>query len=188
MLGFAAAGASALVVVAAVGVAIYAWKLAAERDRLEEQLTRPRAEDPALQAARDELHGKQRELELARKRIDELLAGARSDAELQSCRDTLAEARTKLGVAENRASDLSSSVVNYQNQLSTATRFKVDVEARYTSELQIRRSVETERDDLRRTNTKLGDEISRREKHQKLLCDELRSNRVKLPAICKGMP
>ena len=188
--GLATFGAAALLIVTVVGLAVHAWKLAGERDRLAEELARPRPEDPALVRALEELARIRQERDAAHQVIAELRAGAANDTSLQVCNTSLAEARTKLGIAEGRVSNLETNLNNSQNQLAAAAKIKLDAEARAASVLQERDHLAAETLDLKRANARVNEELMKKTGLTKALCDELRSSHSsssKLLLACRGL-
>jgi hypothetical protein len=183
LVGFAV---SAVAIVAAVWLAIYARELGRERDRLAEELARPRipVEDAGIAELRGKLEKCQRDFEATNKQLQELRATPTNDVNIQSCNTSLAEARQKLGTTASQISSLEANLANAQTQLALATKTRAEAESRSTEE---RARLEVERDRLKHDNAQLAGENAKQDQLVKQLCDGLRgSYSSKLLQICKG--
>lgn len=181
LVGFAV---SAVAIVAAVWLAIYAREVGRERDRLAEELARPRipVEDVAVVELRSQVEKYQRDLATAQRHIEELRTSM-SNRPDQDCNKSLDEARAKLGAQAAQISTLEANLLNVRNQLATLMAKPKDDDA-----ADVRAHLEAERDQLKRDNAQLTHEIAKHDQIVKLLCESLRgSYSSKLLQICKGV-
>lgn len=187
MWGVAAIGVPALLIAAAIGFGLHALRLADERDQLAAELARPRPEDPALPRAIAELERIRKERDAAHQAIADLRAGSGTDASLQVCNTSLVEVKSKLGIAEGRASTLDASLTNSLRELNVTAKTKQEAEARATAVQQERDRLASEAADLKRTNLQITNDLSIKTGLIKALCNELQSTRgSKLLQICRG--
>jgi chromosome segregation ATPase len=185
MWGLTAIAVPALLVAVVIGLGLHAWQLATERDRLAEELARPRPEDPELAAAREKVRRLQQDLDAANRTIAELRAAAPPDSNLPACSASLLEARTKLGTAESRVATLEASLRTSQTQLTAAAKSNSDLEVKHAEE---RARLQTDLTGLQSKNTELGGEIAKRDRLLRTLCAELRAARSnKVLQLCQGV-
>lgn len=182
MWGLAAIAVPALLVAVAIGLGLHAWQLAAERDRLAEELAKPRPEDPELAATREKVRRLQQELDTANKTIAELRAAAPSDPNPPSCPAILAEARARLGTADSRIATLEASLRTIQ---ATAAKATSELEAKHAEE---RARLQGDVTALQTKTTELGGELAKQGHLLRTLCDELRtSHSSKVLQVCRGV-